>query len=150
MKTLTISFFFILGIHVVSGQESFLKLSSGVARTSIDGIDSHSEFRIGHFQQVTYNSQISEHFYWGTGLGFYQKGNKFDIILTDSQGVKTDVIEIDWRFNYIGIPIYVAFQSGEKNSFFFEMGLIPAILASSKIIAPGENPTKEDNIWLRK
>ena len=137
--TLFLLTFFLVQIAIC--QDNFLRAGVGINRSNVllnpsDIFSLEDEFKTGFQVNVTYNFKLNELFYWGTGLGYIQKGFKSEVALFDEFANQQGIAILDWRFNYVGLPTYVGIQTGNNYFFFAELGLTPGILTSSKLKFP--------------
>lgn len=67
----------------------------------------------------------------GFELNYINRGYKLPVTYTDVNGVPLGQINMTYRFNYVGLPIKLGFQVGNKNYFFGNVALVSAILSKA-------------------
>lgn len=130
MRTLLFSMFLFLFLQV-TGQNHFIGIKGGENRTSNAMGNYKFESRSGLAAGLTYEYFIDKHFSLGADLIYDQRGFNFrDTILNYSGNPDlTDQInKVDYRFNYISVPIKTGFNVGENLYGFVSLGLCPSLL----------------------
>jgi hypothetical protein len=90
------------------------------------------EFSTGLLTTLTVDSKISKLFYFGGGLGFYQKGFEFDVQTFDENAQFTGTNKYALSYDYLGIPIFIGLRTNSKYSIIAETGIVPATLVNDQ------------------
>ena len=131
-------------------QDKFIRVNIGVARTNaINDSELVDGYKSGFLGQITYNQPLTDYFYWGIGLGYANKGFKDEVLLIEEIGGQPNPVGVaiqNWNFNYLNIPAYLGFQTGNRYTFFTELGLVPGILTKSTVKLPISSMLGTDEI----
>lgn len=115
----------------VTGQNHFIGIKWGENRTSNAMGNYKFESRSGLAVGLTYEYFIDKHFSLGADLIYDQRGfNVRDTILNYSgnPNLIDQINKVDYRFNYISVPIKTGFNVGENLYGFVYLGLCPSLL----------------------
>lgn len=124
----------------VFGQNHFVGLKGGMNWTNANTSNfiSSNDNRTGYHGGLTYEYRLSNHFSGGIDFLYIQKGFTNEVIFTDELGIPTGEKIIDkFNYDYLSFPIKGGFFIGDRITGFVNLGLVPSILISAKLILPG-------------
>ncbi|MEP0365749.1 MAG: outer membrane beta-barrel protein [Cyclobacteriaceae bacterium] len=119
-------------------QNNEIKLNLGANRSNVisnpkDIFSIEDGFKTGINTELIFKHSFQEPFYSGGGLGFIQKGYKFNIHLTDENGENLSVSKSSLTLNYLTIPLYFGIETGENFYFMASFGITPSILLKATL-----------------
>src|SRR3989339_602906 len=80
---------------------------------------------------LNYEYRLNSLFSIVTGCGFIQKGYKEELKITN-ENASVDIIDFDYKFNYLSIPVILNIQKGKRFKLFTEIGIVPSYLINSR------------------
>lgn len=136
MKNIVLAILTVTSIHV-SGQH-LIGVKGGVSITNISStefLDNH-ESRTGFCGGLSYEYFSKDNHSISVDLVFHQRGFISDVNFFDDQGNPTGQAAMEFRYDYLSMPIKTGIHVGERLSAFGNLGIVPAILINAKTKTP--------------
>ncbi|MEQ8625241.1 MAG: porin family protein [Vicingaceae bacterium] len=134
MKSL-LAFLILLTSIPLIAQNHFIGVQGGAAWTDVNGENfiPDNYARKGLMTGLKYEYQFKNNLQLGLDVLYNQKGFKSDILFTDNNGVAISKGEIDFKFDYLSLPIKAGYTIGNDFKGFFNVAAVPSFLLRSEI-----------------
>ena len=105
-------------------QESNVKIGLQLSATNPSFINNYidNEFRLSYATGLTFDYQINDNLSLMSGFGYERKGSKSHITVIDQNNNLLGKGDINFNYDYIGIPLMLIYHSEANNGIYFGGG----------------------------